>query len=872
MPLPPGSRLGHYEVIAPLGEGGMGVVYRARDSKLKRDVALKVLPPDVAGDPERLARFQREAEVLASLNHPHIAQIYGIEESGGHHALVMEVVDGPTLSDRIGGRPMPIDEVRAIALQIIDALAFAHQHNVIHRDLKPANIKLTGDGEAKVLDFGLAKALDPQVGESGSQANSPTITSPAMTKAGMFLGTAAYMAPEQARGIVVDKRADIWAFGVVVYEMLTGERLFEGASVSDTLANVLKTEPDWNRLPANTPLEFRKLLRHCLVRDRKLRLQDIADARFELESTAYESRPAGTRSRRAMGFAAAAFLAGISATLLAWPRIRTEPESPPAMIKFLITRSDGVEIENQPMFVLSPNGRSIALRGYNDGSLLWFVRDLRSGAITRLAGSRNFVPAFSPDGQWLAFTAGGVLYKVALDGSRQQPIVRSGAFGHAGVWLDSGEILVLNGNELDAIGADSGAVKRVMSQKRDQPVTFGLPNFFPAPGTFLIGENPGTVIQLASMSGDMRRLENGVAPQFAEPGWLLAARAQQILAWRTDWKTGAVTGEAQVVVDRILSRTAIAGRAFQVSRDGRVLAYGTPQVESQTHLTWFDREGREGATIKLSLHCRNPELSPDESKVAVECYETDSNNRDIWVYDLMRDTGTRFTTDPADDSDPVWSPDGRQLAFSSSRSGPPDVYVKPSGGALEEKLLLETSGPTPIMDWSPDSKTMLLMSTTQMNILVMNSDGKTPEREVMASPFIELEPQFSPDGKFFTYGSDESGRAEVYVQPWPPSGEKWQISTNGGNDARWRADGKEVFYINGARELMAVPITLVPKFSAGTPTRLFASRVTGPTGSGHRFSYAASRDGKRFLMYIADVRAELPSISVLVNWQSLLAK
>ena len=898
MPLTPGARLGPYEIVAAVGAGGMGEVYRARDVRLQRDVAIKVLPEGFALDPERLARFQREAQVLASLNHPHIAHVYGLEDdpvdvSPGAAAgiasarvptcaLVMELVEGPTLAERLRGGAIPIDEALAIARQIADALEAAHERGIVHRDLKPANIKLTPAGVVKVLDFGLAKALDSAYPERGWElsppalANSPTMTSPAATLRGVILGTAAYMSPEQARGKLVDKRADIWAFGVVLYEMLAGRRLFAGQTVSDVLAEVLKTEPDWKALPPETPPRVSRLLVRCLQRDPRQRLRDVGDARIELDEidpprTGVE--PAASRRLPAMIVVAAGIaVALLGAAASSWLRPSSTPTAA-APVRFLITPSDGVALDDPPIFAVSPDGRSILLRGSENGITYWYVRAIASRDVRRLNSTRSVGAAasWSADSRSIDFYKTGSFHRVGIDDTRLQTLGtgRASAVQGSSSSSKNGDLVFIEGPKVMAVSEGGGSPRLVRELDRSTKGWAG-PWMLPDGRRFLLQNagNPAGNILLASLDGTEapRLLEHGTQAAYAEPGWLLAIRNRQLLAWKFDADRPSLTGDPVVVIGDVGLRAHLGGRSFSVSQTG-VLAIRN-DVTVPTRVVWFDRSGVEGAALKLDRHCRNPEIAPDGRRAAVECYD-EANARDVWIYDFARDAASRFTVDPGDDANALCSPDGRSIIFDSNRRGSVDVFRKSSSGTSQEELTLETPENTHAMAWSPDGR-YVAMSVAGVGLATLDlTDGRevTP---VVGGPFQQLELQFSPDGRFFSYSSDESGRAEIYVQPWPPNGDRWRISTDGATDARWRPDGKEVFFLAPDRRLMAVPIDTSRGFHAGTPIRLFQTRVAGPLGSGQRFPYAVSPDGKRFLMYVSDVRAAPPSIDVIVDWPSLV--
>ena len=872
----------------------MGEVYRARDTKLNRDVAIKVLLPAVANDPDRLARFSREAQVLASLNHPNIAHIHGLEESGGVTALVMELVEGEDLSQRIKRGAIPIDEALPIARQIAEALEAAHDHGIIHRDLKPANIKVRPDGTVKVLDFGLAKAMEPAGGSGVSMMNSPTLSIHA-TEAGIILGTAAYMSPEQARGKSVDKRADIWAFGVVLYEMLTGSNPFAGETLSDTIAFVLTREFDWTALPPNTPAGVRRVLARALERDPKRRLRDIGEARVELDGTASEVRDAvvaqphrsfASRALR-IGAAVAAGAAIASALFLVWVERMSPAGDGATPFRFLITPRDGVSFEDEfsVNYVLSPDGRQILLRGRDRdrGVFAWHVRSLADGSVRQLdslTGARGS-PFWSPDSRSIGFFKNDSLFRVEADNSGLAVLTALGASGVAagsgGSWSSSGQLLFVRDGAVVAI-SDRGGASRVVSAAQAAA---------PFVGTAALPDGRHVLVQQSAGSGAVagrvllvtidgsappKPLVDGVQPMYVAPDWLLAVNQSRLLAWKLNLTDGRVEGDP-VTLNAVLVRRNLGNqvRLFSVSQTG-VLAVrpGTVDDVDFTGLEWFDRAGVPGASLKLDRHCRNPELSPTGDRVALECFDPTSQQRDIWLYDLARNVASRFTVNAADDADPLWSPDGRTIVFASNRLETVDVFQKAAGGVSEEQLVLETPGNTPTMSWSPDGHTIALL-TEAGGLSVFDFLKRAPAVTVLASQFLEIEFQFSPDGHWFSYSSDESGRAEIYVQRWPVSGDKWQVSIDGGTDARWRPDGKELFYLSPTKALMAVPIDLTPTPRIGAPAKLFDTHIAGPLGSGQRFPYAVSRDGKRFLLYVSSRNAPLPAIEVTVNWPAMMA-
>ena len=890
MNLSPGSRLGHYDIVAELGEGGMGAVYRARDSKLNRDVAIKVLLASVADDADRLARFGREAQVLASLNHPNIAAIYGVEEG----ALVMELVEGPTLADRLATGALPLDEALAIARQIAEALLAAHEAGIVHRDLKPANIKVRDDGTVKVLDFGLAKALDQGSGigdrGSGGAANSPTITTPAMTQAGMILGTAAYMAPEQARGRAVDRRADIWAFGVVLFEMLTGRRAFEGDDISITLAAVLKDEVAWKALPADLPTPLRRLLRRCLEKDPRRRLSSIGDARLEMDdvnttpveealASASASAPAtviaapAPRSSTPWIVAALATVVAVAAVVL-WAPWRSEIDPPKA--SFEVRTETGGGVGPLLMLALSPDGRQLVARVTEQGvSKLWLRPIERVNGTTLPGTDGGTYPFWSADGRHVGFFADGKLKKVDTLGASPQTVADAAA-GRGGTWNGDGVILFApetNGG-LVRVAASGGPQVPVTELDRSRGETsHRLPRFLPDGIHFLYliqatqGENTG--IYLGSLASKDKKflVTAATGPEFASPNLLLFLRESTLMAQRLDLATMELSGDAFQVaggVDWDLSN-GISG--MTVSQNG-VLAYRGGGGGGARHLTWIDRTGKvEGIVGQPRLH-ENPRLSPDGTRLAA--FRPDGGG-DIWIDDLARGSSTRFTFDAAADNVPVWSPDGKRIAFVSNRDGGiSNLYVKDADGTATDELLLKTPHNKTINDWSADGRYILYSEddpATKADLWVLPLAGDGKPTRVLATPFNERVASFSPDGRWIAYVSDEGGPRQVFVQRFPAAGGKWQVSTGGGSTSpRWRPDGTELYLDNGGT-MLAVDLTgTVPggAFKAGVPQRLFQALMDLPP-----HNYDVAPDGRRFLIVSSRAAQDgLAPIVVVLNWMT----
>ncbi len=860
----------------------MGEVYRATDTNLKRTVAIKVLPESVAADRDRLARFQREAEVLASLNHSNIAAIYGLERSDGVTALVMEMVEGPTLADRIAHGPIPIEETLSIAKQIAEALESAHEHGIIHRDLKPANIKLREDGTVKVLDFGLAKAIEPTA-SAVNMSQSPTITSPAMmTGVGVLLGTAAYMAPEQARGKPVDKRADIWAFGCVLYEMLTGQRAFGGDDVTVTLSRVVERDPDFDALPATVPQRVRQALRLCLRKDPKQRAHDIADIRMALEG-AFETVAALTTSsassvpRGRLAWITAFAVAAVLAAALAIPTVRhlreTPPPSPPETRTEIVTPTTDAPTS----FALSPDGRQIVFVASDDKSSRLWLRSLATTTAQPLAGTEGaMAPFWKPNGRSIGFFAGGALKKLDLDGGAPQPLAPvAAAVSRNGTWNTDDVILFSStSTTLSRISAAGGVATIVTTLSTRQPIT--APQFLPDGRRFLFhAQSPDTAgIYLGTLDGSppTRLTQAEGSGVYLSPGWLLWGRAGALVSQRLDLERAALTGDPVVVADEVAiegnGRTAVSVAAMGL------VAYRTGGV-IQRQLTWVDRSGRTLGTLgEPDGTLVDPRVSPDGHRVVVA--RIVKGNSDVWLMDGTRTQ--RVTFDAAVDRSPDWSPDGRRIVFHSARTGAGDLYQKLMGGAGMEELLVASDQIKTPTSWSADGRFLLYHSvegTYNIDLWIVPMVGDHKPEVVLKTPVREGYAVFSPDDRWVAYMSAESGQMEVYVRPFVRPGsadtaagvvEGQLVSTAGGIHPVWRPDGKELYYLNPAGAMMAAPITVTGSTLApGVPVVLFATRIVGEGVDGsQRRQYDVAPDG-RFLINTVLDSGTVP-ITLLQNW------
>jgi serine/threonine protein kinase len=852
------------EVLAVIGRGGMGEVYRARDTKLKRDVAIKTLPDEFSHDADRLCRFQREAEVLASLNHPNIAAIYDLQEAEGSRFLVLELVEGETLADRIARGPISIDEALPITKSISEALEAAHEQGIVHRDLKPANIKITPDGKVKVLDFGLAKAM----GQSPATmlSNSPTLLSAAASNAGVILGTAGYMSPEQAKGKAVDKRADIWAFGVVLYEMLTGKMLFSGETVSETMAFVMTKEPEWSALPAKTPAAIRQLLRRCLTKDPRNRLRDVGEVRITIDGSqngsATDAVIAPDRSRHPAMLSMSAFaVVTIIAAAMAIPTIRYFRAVGPPEIHLELNTPAATDPTS---FAISPDGRRFV---FVASSQLW-IRPLDSPTAQPLAGTEGAsYPFWSPDNESVGFFAGGTLKRVDIAGGAPQVLANAG-LGRSvggGAWNQQGIIIFSDGGKFTKVPAAGGA-----------PTPIGINGFFPrflpdGQHFFYFGGVRDHSLYLSTLDGaPSKRIMNADAGAVISPlGFLLFLQQSTLFAQAFDLRNLKTSGHAVPVAEQVVSDF-IGGSGFSVALD--TIAYRTASAAATQQLAWLDRSGKIVSTVGAPGTYRDIELSPDGKHIALT--RPINGNTDVWLIDAIRGVPTRFTFDASLDQRPIWSPDGRRVAFASNRSGVYNLYTKASNGAGAEELLLESDQIKAPHDWSPDGQFLLYRSTdsaTNTDLWVLPLSGGKKPFLFLKTPFEERDGQFSPDGKWIAYQSNESGQFEIYVQPFPGPGGKFQISTNGGAQPRWNKNGKEIFFISLDSKMMTAPVKLSSdsqSLETGAPSILFQVRIAGgPLPGIFKQEYAVSADGQQFLVNLDTGESTISPINVTLNWK-----
>ncbi len=925
--LHPGTRLGPYEIADQIGKGGMGEVYRAFDTNLGRQVAIKILPDPFAHDPERLARFAREAKTLASLNHPNIAQIYGLEKRDGTTALVIELVDGPTLADRIAQGSLPVDEVLPIAKQMAEALEAAHEQGIIHRDLKPANIKLRPNGTVKVLDFGLAKAIDARpegrAYDPPGLSQSPTITTPAMTQLGVILGTAAYMSPEQAKGRAADKRSDMWAFGCVVYEMLTGKRAFDGEDVSDTLAAVLRGAPEWTALPAGTPAPLRTLLRRCLEKDRKKRLADAADARLDIEdalTTPAAEVPPALAPRRVVPVAIASVVAGALMTAITmWVLMRPAPR-PARVERFVIPTPADASATSVfgSALAMSPDGSRVVYRTLPVGAAdvidaVLYLRDRGQLEPTLLPGTEGATgPVFSPDGEWIAFQSlkDQTLKRVSVLGGAPQTICSLDGLLRGASWGPDNTIIFATSGTKGLRQVAAAAGEPQVLTKIDE--TTGetdhiLPEVLPAGQGVLFTAWNGTPERshIAILSLPDRHVSTlvsgGTSPRFAPSGHLVFAVGGTLRAVRFDPARLAVIGTSIPVLEGV--RMTEQGAAhYALSSTGSLVYVPGPVGSTATGavrtVAFIDRKGAAEPLKLQPAAYQMPRLSPDGTRIAVG--SDDGKEATIWVYELSGASAARPLTLEGHNRFPVWSADSQRVTFQSDREKDLGLFwQRADGTGPAQRLAKADQGTSYIPEaWSPDGTRLLYTATGKdsMAVLWVLKEGKAERFDAVASPWSGTSGAlpgavFSPNGKWVAYASGDIGRMAVYVQPFPPTGAIYRISKSGdnGHHPLWSPDGKELFFTPGPSRLSVVNISTQPAFSFTEAVALTDELGTrGPTRGpwygivGAPFierQYDISRDGRRFLGVIETTRGarsekpEVAQIRMVFNWtEELKAK
>ncbi len=892
MTLAPGTKLGPYEIVAPLGAGGMGEVYRARDTRLDRTVAIKVLPSHLSIDPARRQRFEREAKTISSLNHPHICTLHDIGHQDGVDFLVMEYLEGETLARRLERGPFPLNQLLRHGIEITDALDKAHRQGVIHRDLKPGNIILTKSG-AKLLDFGLAK---PMVAPDSAPTAMLTASKP-LTKEGTIVGTFQYMAPEQLEGKNADARSDVFSFGAVLYEMATGKKAFEGKTTASVIAAVLASEPTpISTLQPMTPPALDRVAKTCLAKDPDERFQTAHDLRLQLKWIAEAGSEAGVpapvvarrRNRERLGWVLAvmfALLTMASTYALVYFRRATGEARPirsfilpPGKSAFLFA---GV---NTGPAVMSPDGSRLAfvVRGPEGKNVLW-ARLLSALSAQALAGTEDATfPFWSADSRFIGFFADGKLKKIDVSGGPPQTLCDA-PVGRGGSWNREGTIVFTPQvsqpiYRISAAGGVPTPVTKLDASRHEN--THRWPYFLPDGRHFLYFARSGSVewngIYLGSLEGGEQKLvlrgdSNAI---YAPPGYLLFVRDRTLMAQPFDARRLQLTGEPVPLAEQVEVSVATQRAIFSASENGVLLYQRRTTVGGGWELRWFDRTGKQGLPLGALGVYLQPRLSPDNQKLAVSMLDLRATNYDVWVYDLSRGVPSRLTFAPSLESNPVWSPDGTRIVFGSDRQGAMHIYQKAANGTGGEETVLEADANETPMSWSRDGRYLAYerqdthgKKNTEIWVLPLFGDRKP--FPVVQSEFESVFPQFSSDGKWLAYASNESNRYEVYVVPFPGGSGKWQVSTSGGSQPRWRRDGKEMFYLAADNKVMAVDVG-----AKGATLELNNLRLLfqAHPASAPRWLYDVSADGKRFLVNSATEQGSAEPLTLVVNWTADLKK
>ena len=884
MSLATGTKLGPYEVVSLVGAGGMGEVYRAHDSRLAREVAIKVLPTDYAADPDRLSRFKQEACASSALNHPNILSIYDVGKHDDSPYVVSELLEGETLRKRIAGTALAQRRVIDYALQIAHGLAAAHEKGIIHRDLKPDNIFITNDGRLKILDFGLAKLTQRDGNQTQSQSRIPTRR--ADTDPGVVIGTVDYMSPEQLKGMAVDQRSDIFSFGAILYEMLTGRRAFQRESTAETMSAILKEDlPEVSDANKSVSPALERLVNHCLEKNPESRFHSASDLAFALEAISSSSTlmhtvpmssitPRGM-TRREMIFGSVAAIAVLAAVVLAVPLLvsyfRTTPTDARA-VRFFINPPEKAVFGP---FAISPDGLRLAFVASDpSGKALLWVRPLDSPNAQPLSGTEEALdPFWSPDSRFIGFFAGGKLKKIELSGGTVQTLCGA-SIPRGGSWSSTGVIVFgPSPNEplyqVSVTGGPASPLTKLEPSR--QEASHRWPHFLPDGRHFLysvLGGPQSQGIYVTSLDGKENRrvldISNSIA-MYAAPGYLLFRREATLMGQAFDLDKLQLSGDPFPVAEQVGFDLSTFQTYFSASQTG-VLAYSAA-TGGKTQLTWIDRGGKEIGPVGQPANYIRPSLSPDGKRVAVDGSDL-QGNRDVWLIDLASGKPTRFTFDAGQDLFAVWSPDGGRIVFGSDRNGPRNLYQRSATGATKEELLLKSDFNAYPVDWSRDGRYIAYVINdpkTRIDVWVLPLVGDQKPFPFANTGASERGARFSPDGRWLAYVSDESGIPQIYVQNFPGAGGKWQVSTSGGYHLAWRHDGKELFYVSADRKIMAVDIKGEgASFEAGAPKTLFDLRV--PTFTGSQAQFAVTPDGQKFLIAntVGENRSE--PITVALNW------
>jgi Tol biopolymer transport system component len=883
MGLAAGTKLGPYEIQSPLGAGGMGEVYRARDTRLERDIAIKVLPANLSSDPNLRQRLEREGKAISKLAHPHICTLHDIGHQDGVDFLVMELVEGETLERRLLKGPLPTEQTIRFAAQIADALVHAQKLGIVHRDLKPSNVMLTKTG-AKLMDFGLAKASGPALASSLTEM---TLGQEKLTVEGMIVGTFQYMAPEQLEGKEADGRTDIFALGVVIYEMATGKPAFAGKSRASLIAAILSTEPQpMSALQPMTPPALERVVRKCLAKDPDGRWQSASDLASELNWIAEEgSRASAARNvpavrkrweRAGWLLAAIFFLLMIAATSAWWAGTGKRPSAMYFHSPVPFAAND---------IALSPDGRTLAMVAYSaqaSNYLLW-TYEVGGHRTRSLDGTQGVsYPFWSPDGRFIGFFADGKLKKVDVSGGQVQvlcdaPNGRGGAWNRDGVIVFTPDAIGTSGlSRVSSLGGSPVEMTRPDTARFE--TSHRWPVFLPDGRHSLYlaanftGHREMNAIFLGSLDSQEKRqiVTTSANVAYADPGYLLYLRDQTLVAQPFDRQRYVLSGEPHTVSDEVLYFPQVDRAVYSVA-NGEVLVTQTGKGASLSQLAWFDRTGKPAGTVGAPGWYNNVRLSPEGRRIATDQTDPDGMNIDVWLHEPARGATTRLTFDPAMDYAPVWSPDGKHVLFGSSRRLGFRLYLKNAddSGFEEEVADLGPDWQISAWDWSRDSKNVLVRKGNELWYLTW------PERK--AKPLLQAKwtvrsAQFSPDGRWMAYSSNEAGKWEVYVSPFPSVNGKWQVSSAGGQEPRWRQDGKELFYLSAEGKMMAVAVTASPSFAASSPITLFQTHRRQPVSSNDVFSYDVSADGQKFLIDAKVDEANAAPLSILLNGASEMEK
>jgi len=888
MTLSVGSRLGPYEILGPLGAGGMGEVYKARDTRLERTVAIKVLPADLCGSPEARQRLEREARTISKLSHPHICALFDASHHDGVDYLVMEYLEGEMLSDRLARGALPLDQTLRFGLEMADALSRAHHHGIVHRDVKPGNVILTRSG-VKLLDFGLAKAESP-LGTPGGHTALPTRAD--LTREGTIVGTLQYMAPEQLEGKSADARTDIFALGAVLYEMATGRKAFSGTSQASLISAIMKEDVlPMAQVQPMTPPALDHVVRMCLMKDPEDRWQSATDVKTQLKWIAAEGgqarvagAPPARRSRRellAWSLAIGALL--LAAAVIARGALSVGPPARPTSLSVVLPEKSALRDA-----VLSPDGTRLVIvaKDASGRNLLW-IRSLDSPVVQAIPGTENpSFPFWSPDSRFIGFFADGKLKKIEASGGPAQTLCDASS-GRGGSWSPDGTILFAPFADgplyrVPSTGGSSTDVTRLDPSRGE--TSHRWPCFLPDGRHYLFlvasfgstREKEGMGIYAGSLGSQeqtfLARASSSLA--YAPPGYLLFTREGNLMAQPFDARALRVSGDPIPVAEQIQSFSQIYNSLFSVSANG-ILLYQNRTASSIAQLVWVDRSGRKLGTLGTPFDQSNPQISPDGRRVALHLADPQSGNVDIWVHETSGGIATRLTSQVAADAAPIWSPDGSRIAFTSNPQGHPDLYLMNSRGTGAQELMVQSGRSKIPTDWSPDGRFILFRAVdvgSKFELWVVPVSGDRKPVPFIQAPFSVSDGRFSPDGRYVAYSSNESGRWEIYVAPFPGPGGNWKVSSDGGSQPRWRRDGKELFYMTPDGALMAVTVRETPTFDADTPKRLFSFRRREPVSTLDLYAYDVSADGQRFLVNTDVGETTTAPLTIRLDWTSGLTK